>query len=78
MTALGKRVPELAQALASGSGNVNVDLGRSTQAVSTNFSNALNPADSPITPEPSNFKTFLRLFVVAAIFLALLYFFLHR
>jgi hypothetical protein len=43
-----------------------------------NLSNALNPTNSPITPEPGTIGPFVRFLLAALILLGLMYFFRHR
>jgi hypothetical protein len=44
----------------------------------TNFSNALNSTNSPITPEPGNIWPIVRFLLAALILAGLVYFFRHR
>jgi len=50
----------------------------SMQVENPNLSNALNPTNSPITPEPSNIWPMVRFLLAALILVGLMYFFRHR
>ena len=50
----------------------------SMQLENPNLPNVLNPANSPITPEPSNLWPIVRFLLAALILVGLMYFFRHR
>jgi hypothetical protein len=50
----------------------------SMQVENPNLSNALNPANSPITPEPGTISPIVRFLLAVLILVGLMYFFRHR
>jgi hypothetical protein len=48
------------------------------QVENPNLSNALNPANSPITPEPGTISPIVRFLLAVLILVGLMYFFRHR